>query len=98
MYLHLLFDVSLQTSEAQPSDMSDSFTLVSSIETLTHDDQMSASIQQQQQQQHGVCDDEPVEDAVDDEQGNDFDLQFENMLMTGTGSDGVRKRQEMLED
>jgi len=55
--------------------VSDCFTVVSSIESFQHDDQISASVQPQQ---HRVSDNEPVEDdaLTDEVQGKDSDIQL----------------------
>ena len=64
-------------SEGRPTDVSDSFTVVSSVETLGRDDeQTSASEQQQLQQQHTVSDSEPVKESVNDVQGKHYNLRL----------------------
>ena len=64
--------LSLQTSKSRQTDVSDSFTVVSSIESFQYDDQNAASVQLQ----HQVSDNEPMEDEAltDDVQGKDCDL------------------------
>ena len=59
----------LQASDARPADVSDSLTLVSSVETLSHNDDETSASHHQQQQQHSVSDNEPVKDFVNDVQG-----------------------------
>jgi len=63
----------LQASESHQIDVSDSFTVVSSIDSLQRDDQISASLQLQQ---HQISDGEPVDDEplTDDVQGKDRNL------------------------
>jgi len=67
-----------QTSDDRPGEVSDTFTLVSSIENLQDDEHSSASLQRY----CGVSDSGPVEDSepvqnsasTDDVQGHDHDL------------------------
>lgn len=59
-----------QTSESRQTDVSDSFTVVSSIDSLQHDGQISASLQPQ------VSDGEPVEDDASTEDVQDLNAAF----------------------
>jgi len=63
-------------SEGRPTDVSDSFTVVSSVETLGRDDEQTSASEQQQQQQHTVSDSEPVKESVNDVQGKHYNLRL----------------------
>jgi len=68
---------SLQTSDARPIDVSDSLTVVSSLEeNLVCEDDISGSVQQQQQQQRGDAHSEPVHHSADGVQGEDVNLVY----------------------
>jgi len=70
--------VSLQMSESRQIEVSDSFTVVSSLESLQRDDEHSASVQQQQQQ---VSDDEPEDIALtNDLRGKHYSLRCQLCL------------------
>ena len=65
----------MQTSDARPIDVSDSLTVVSSLEeNLVDEDEISGSVQQQQQR--GDADSEPVHHSANGLQGEDVNLVY----------------------